>query len=662
MKAIDQPFSKIIDGAKQFVIPVFQRDYSWTEAQCEQLWADVIRIGASETDDKHFLGSLVYVATERTSPSFAHWLLIDGQQRLTTLTLLLTSLRDHIRDTGWTGDENGPEVKKIDAYFLKNTLEDGPRALKLVLRRHDHDTLKALIESDDLPDDCSEHLRDNYEFFKEQLASAEPEQVYRGIGRLVVVDVTLDRLVDDPQLVFESLNSTGIDLSQSDLIRNFILMRLPEKEQTRLYEMYWSRIEGLFRGSESTFDTFVRDYMALKTQASKQEKAREIYQGFRRIFGDLVTQNGSLEALLEDMLRFARYYAAFAIDAAPFPQVAEHLSRLRRLSDATAIIVMRLFDCHDRANTLTAAEFNEALALIESYVLRRAVCGAPTHSYRQIFPAIGYRIDDSRPLESLKVGFVRQREAYRYPGDDEFRRELLDRDLYSLRVCGYILDRLENHDSNELSDTSAYSIEHVLPQNEKVPQPWREMLGENWKTIHETWVHRLGNLTLTGYNSTYSDRPFDEKKTIKHGFSESAVRLNKFVREQSQWTETEMEQRGRSLAKYSLEIWPALHVDDAAIEAARQDELRELAKKRDVSKVPMTTAARKLFDQLSPKLKELDAEVLELAEKKSVSYHAPVFFLEVLPRKHRLVLLLPLDYNTTTKSTIRLESHAMPRS
>jgi uncharacterized protein with ParB-like and HNH nuclease domain len=254
MKAIDCPFTKIINGTTQFVIPVFQRDYSWTEAQCAQLWSDVLHAAKSGDERGHFLGSVVYIATGDSLAGFTRWLLIDGQQRLTTLTLLLTALRDHIRETNWTGGENDPTPKRIEAYFLKNVQEEGERERKLVLRRHDQATLTALIENKEFPSDVSNRIRENYDFFREQLWDVDPSDVYKGIGRLVIVDVALDRQTDDPQLIFESLNSTGIDLSQSDLIRNFMLMKLPEAVQTTLYEDYWSRIESLFLGSEGIFD------------------------------------------------------------------------------------------------------------------------------------------------------------------------------------------------------------------------------------------------------------------------------------------------------------------------------------------------------------------------------------------------------------------------
>ena len=645
MQAKDCPFARIINGTSQFLIPVFQRDYSWTEAECEQLWQDVLQIADDPTGRGHFLGSVVYISTGDTSAAFTRWLLIDGQQRVTTLTLLLAALRDHILETGWKGSEDGPTAKRVEAYFLKNVEEEGGRRPKLVLRRHDQATLQAILDGEDIPPEPSERIRDNYEWFREQVAASDPDAVYRGVGRLIVVDVTLDRGTDDPQLIFESLNSTGMDLSQSDLIRNFILMRLPEAEQTRLYENYWSKIEGLFRGSEKTFDAFVRDYLALRSHATKQGKADEIYFAFRRVFGGLGTDPNELDELLADLLRFARYYAAFSLGAAAPEAVREPLARLRRLVDVPAILVMRLFECHDAHSTLNVPSFATAIELIESYVFRRAICGEQTRGYWQVFANLAYQIDSQRPLESLSVGLARQRDTYRFPADDEFRRALTDRDIYGKRVCFELLDRLENAGTKEPSDTSGYSIEHIMPQNEKLVPEWRDMLGAEWVAIQREWLHRLGNLTLTGYNSKYSDRPFEEKKTIAGGFEESSVRLNKFVREQQRWTPEEMAARGERLADRALSIWPPLEVDPALVQAAEVEDMRERAGKRDVGKVQMSDVARELFEALRAKLLEIDSDIIELAEPRSVSYHAPEFFLEVLPRKNRLNLLLALDFN-----------------
>jgi len=646
MQAIDRPFTKIINGTTQFVIPVFQRDYSWTEAQCAQLWKDTHVVASGESDQGHFLGSVVYIPTGDSSAGFTRWLLIDGQQRVTTLTLLLIALRDHISEAEWQGDDDDdPTVKRIEAYFLKNVQEDGDREAKLVLRRHDHATLSALLNATELPNNASERIMDNYDYFREQLTDANLSQLYRGIGRLVVVDVTLDRQKDDPQLIFESLNSTGMDLSQSDLIRNFILMRLPEAEQTLMYDEYWSKIETLFRGSGKKFDDFVRDYIALKFKASKQSKANEIYYNFRRTFHELEAQLGGLQETLADMLRYARYHAAFSLGVGTSKVLTEALSNVRSLVDVPAILVMKLFDVHERVGSLSEDHFRQALELVESYVIRRAICGEQTRGYWQIFANLAYKIDDESPLDSFMVGLARQQESYRFPSDVEFKRELFERDIYGLRVCRFLLERLENQDSREPTDTSEYSIEHIMPQNEKLPNGWKSMLGVDAKKVHAEWLHRLGNLSLTAYNSTYKDRSFNDKKTIAGGFSESSVRLNKFVRDQPQWTSVEMSKRGNILASQALKVWKDFSVDQSLIDAVAEQEKRDLASRRDVTKVNMSIKAGALFKELRKRINDLNEDVIELAESKSISYHGPSFFLEVLPRKHQITLLLPLDYN-----------------
>lgn len=646
MKAIDSPFTKIINGTTQFIIPVFQRDYTWEpEPQCSQLWRDVLRAARGSSETGHFLGSIVYAPTGDNLAGFTRYLLIDGQQRLTTLTLLVTALRDHIQETGWAGAEGGPTSRRLDAYFLKNIQEEGDREQKLVLRRHDQATLRALINSKPWPNPRSERILESYQYFKEVLKEADPSEVYRGIGKLIIVDVGLDRHSDDPQLIFESLNSTGMDLSQSDLIRNYILMRLPEKEQTEFYEHYWNKIENLFRGSEWTFDTFARDFVALKVHANKQERADEIYYAFRDYFPDLTREVGGLEQALAEILRYATYYAAFSLGREATGERARRLGNLRKLVDVPSLLVMRLVDCRERSGTLTEDELHEGISIIESYVLRRAICGYQTRGYWQVFASIAQRISGADPLTDLKVEFARQRENYKFPSDDEFMRALQELELYGLRACRHLLEGLENYETKELTDTSGYSIEHIMPQNQRLSSAWRSMLGVNYKEVHRVWLNRLGNLTLTGYNSKYSDRPFGEKKNIVGGFTDSSVRLNKFVRDQKLWTEVQIKKRTQILAERAVKCWAGLSVEKSLIDAANRREMHALAARRDVSRVTMSAPARTLFSELRKGVLSLNSEILELAETRSVSYHCPSFFLEVLPRRYSLTLLLPLDFN-----------------
>jgi predicted transport protein len=644
MNAVQRFFPKIINGASQFIIPVFQRDYSWSEENCRQLWKDLLAIADAGPDRGHFIGSVVYIQTGDSSAGFTRWLLIDGQQRVTTLTLLLTALRDHIRETGWQGSDDGPTVKRIDAYFLRNLQEEGEREIKLKLRRHDDATLQALINGEPGPETLSARIRDNYDLFRELLEDADPETVYRGLNRLLLVDVTLDRGIDDPQLIFESLNSTGVDLSPSDLIRNFILMRLPEKEQTRLYETYWSRIEELFRGSERVFDNFIRDYLALRSHSTKLERSDRVYDAFRRAYADIGEDIASLEQLLAELLRRGRQYAAFAVGGGS-DERARAFASLRRLGDVPAILVMRLLETQETSNTLTEVELLEAVGLLESYLLRRAVIGAQTRGYGVEFAKLAQKIDETQPLASLKAAMARMPTSYTFPQDEAFRIALEEGDIYHKRVCFHLLEALENRGSKEPSNTSKYSIEHVMPQNENLVPAWREMLGSDWRQVQSMWLHRLGNLTLTGYNPTYSDRPFEEKKTIKGGFQQSSVRLNQDIRDEPDWTPTEMETRGKRLADRALKTWPRLDADEEVIRAMELEELKAKAQRRSISQVQMSAAATSLFEALRTQLQVAFPNVIEAAEHKSISYHDPEFFLEVIPRKHGLVLVVDLDFN-----------------
>ncbi|MCY3819459.1 MAG: DUF262 domain-containing protein [Gammaproteobacteria bacterium] len=645
MKAIDRPFTDIINGRRQFIIPVFQRDFSWTRQQCAQLWSDVKRASAAEADCGHFMGSIVYVGADVTS-AFQSWLLIDGQQRLTTLTVLMIALRDHIRATQWSGSEDGPTTARIDAYYLKNLQESGQRQYKLILRRRDNATLQGLVNSKALAEldlECSELLLEAYEFFRSvlQAPDCDPEAVYRGVARLNVVDVTLDRRLDNPQLVFESMNSTGIDLRQSDLVRNYLLMGLDESEQTRLYLEYWRGIEALFRTSGSAFDGFLRDYMALKQRLTQQIRLDRIYDEFKSFWNPGVET--PLEELLADMARVARTYASF-LGIAPMqrPWLAEAMGNMRSLNTTQGLLIMRLYRFHEEA-VLSQDEFVRAVVLIESYLLRRAVLGLQTRNYWSVFARIAHDLNPEAPFESLQVALARLRGNSRFPNDEEFSRGLQEHDLYGLRVCKHLLDRLENAGYQEPSPVQDFSIEHILPQEiADVPQ-WQGMLGDAWAEVHGVWLHRLGNLTLTAYNSTYSNRPFHEKQTVAGGFRQSAVRLNEDVRDAAQWTGVEMRTRGQRLAARALKIWPHHEADAKSIQAAHVRELQQRAKERTASELEMTQDVRQVLERIRSRIRGL-TDAIEVVEHRSVACYAPDFFAELMPMRHSVRAILPLEF------------------
>lgn len=654
MNAQDVRLTELLEGPKQFIVPVFQRDYSWGTKHCLQLWKDIVRVGSDENTRAHFVGSVVYIAAEETSAKITRWLLIDGQQRLTTLALLLTALRNRMPNgdasAQQSADEDAlPTRAELEDYYLYNAHGKGDRRHKLHLRRADQHTLSAILDGKERVIGASERIWENFAFFKDQLANSDLDVVYRGIRKLVAVDVSLTRGQDDPQMIFESLNSTGLDLTQADLIRNFVLMRQEEQVQTQLYQDYWQPIEVAFGSRYRTdFDKFVRDYLTLQLKPSQQLKANEIYQHFRNHFNSVGGSNPTAD-ILSNLNRLGTFYVAFSLGQETDTHLREPFRRLRLLVEVASPVILRLYDCYHRAKTLSRDAFVEAVELLESYVFRRAVCDMQTRNLGQIFASLAYRIKDDAPLLSLKVAIHRLGKKRRFPTDAEFREGLETRDVYDMRHCHYLLDRLEN-DSKEKIETTSFTIEHIMPQNEALSAEWRAMLGANWKTVHEVWLHRLGNITLTAYNSEYSDLPFEKKKALvdrdgmQVGFDFSPLRLNKYVREQQTWTESEMEERGKQWAAKAVSIWPTLRVDMAVVKAAELEERKAQAAKYSLDSVDFDAESKALFDVLRPQILALGDDVIELYGAKSVTYRVYDFFVEVMPRKRRLSLILNLDF------------------
>ena len=648
MKAEDVRLTELLEGPKQFIVPVFQRDYSWGTKHCLQLWKDIVRVGSDANTKAHFVGSVVYVAAEESSAKITRWLLIDGQQRLTTVSLLLAALRNRLPAEEPASenpvDDNGlPTRLELEDYYLRNTHGRGDRRHKLQLRRADHETMAAIVDAKECPAGASERIRENLEFFDEQLNNVDLDIVYRGIKKLVAVDVCLTRGQDDPQMIFESLNSTGLDLTQADLIRNFVLMRQDEELQTRLYDDYWQPIEQAFGARYRTdFDKFVRDYLTLQLKPSKQLKADEIYQHFRTYFYGVEGSN-PVEDTLAELKRFGTYYVAFSLVQEENPALRVAFRRLRLLVEVASPLVLKLYDCYSRAKTLPVKDFVTAVELLESYVFRRSACAMQTRSLAQIFASLAYRIKEDAPLVSLKVALHLQGKKRRFPSDVEFREALETRDVYDMRNCHYLLDRLEN-ESKEKIDTERFTIEHVMPQNETLSAEWQAMLGEDWQNVQQLWLHHLGNITLTGYNAEYSDRSFADKKTIAGGFNDSPLRLNRFIRKQDRWTATEMDERGRQLAKKAVTIWPALTVDAETVREAELEERKTQAARYSLDDLEFDPDSRALFDALRPQIMALGNDIVEFCGAKTVTYRVYDFLLEIIPRKRRLMLSFNLDY------------------
>ena len=644
MQAVKHGFAQIINGPKQFVIPVFQRDYAWGPEQCDRMWEDVLKASA-DADAQHFLGSFVYVQ-DQVGAGFASWLVIDGQQRLTTFTLLMVALRDHLAEVGWDGGV--PSVGQIDDYFLKNNFETGGRRYRLALRRRDDATLRALVDGDDPGEvrDTSEAIVSVYQRFREHLGAErmDPAAIYEGVYRLVVVDVTLERPVDNPQEIFESLNSTGVDLAQSDLIRNYLLMGLSADEQTQLYEQYWSRLEDVFRAAGGGFEEFLRDYIALTERSTTQTRADRVYGEFKRFWPAAGFDEASL--LLSDMLKMGRYYAWFLRPSlSPDRGLAPALefARYGGLGTVHAALVSRLYELRDRGR-LGDGDFAEAMKLLKSYLLRRAVLGWNTGNYWNVFQRVAHALEDEAVFETFKVALFRERAGNRFPSDDEFVKGIQERDLYLMRVCRHVLDTLENHGQDEVSPLGSYSIEHVMPQGLDESGKWKAMLGDNWEEVHQTWLHRLGNVTLVGYghNTPLSNRPFLEKREHPLGFKHSAVRLNYYIREQEEWTAEQMRERGAHLAHRAVGMWPYPEADVLMVQDKNVAELQARSAARDISSVSMGTGTRALLEDFRERVHTL-GEAIAVVENRSLCFYdgSGDFFAEFIPMSGYVRLLVP---------------------
>lgn len=464
------------------------------------------------------------------------------------------------------------------------------------------------------------------------------ELIFKGLQKIKVVEVMLTSQ-DDPQAIFESLNSTGLDLGQADLIRNYVLMRHEHGEQTRLYQQHWYPLERLFaRQPPARFDRFMQDFLTLELGSNIVIRSKDIYSLFKHWFnGGMVDQNA--EYALDRMHQLAGYYASYMFGTETDKKLARSFHHLRTLVEVAGPVVMRLYEgySNDQAKNY---EFVKAISLLESYVLRRSVCGMDTRSLGNTFAMIAQRIDLEAPLESLSVTLARI--TSRFPTNEEFYAALCEGDLYGKKACRFVLERLEN-DSKEQIDTQNFSVEHVMPQNKNLRPEWKTMLGENWLQVQHTWLHRLGNLTLTGYNSEYKDHAFSAKKGTKNGFDESPLRLNRDIAKETKWTDQQMKARGEKLAKQALSVWVPLIVDEATINRYHKVELQHRSAQINISEVPEEQWTP-FYERLHAMILELNSELTCIASKTNISYYHLEPVVQVVNRKRGLGIVLAIDY------------------
>lgn len=647
MKASEAKFLEVLRKSPQFIIPIYQRTYSWTESQCRQLWEDILRAGGNNKISAHFIGSIVYIEKGLYHlSSQSPLLVIDGQQRLTTVTLIIEALARHLGDSEPIG---GFSAKKLRHYYLLNPLEDGKRRYKLLLTQTDEQTLLAIVEQRSLPSQSSLRLCENFGFFKKQVKALGEDlaPLCKGLGKLMTVDISLNREQDNPQLIFESMNSTGLELSQADLIRNFVLMGLEPDRQERLYTEHWRPMEVAFgqQAYSKKFDSFMRHYLTFKT--GELPNVKKVYEAFKTYARRSETKSNGVETLLADLHKFAKYYCSMAIGQESDQGLAMAFCDLRELKvDVAYPLLLELYD--DYANgKLSSEDLVGVVRLIESYVFRRAVCSIPTNSLNKTFATFGRSLKKDQYLDSIHAHFLQLPSYRRFPKDEEFQREIKVRDLYNFRSRSYWLRRLENHDRKERVPVDEYTIEHILPQNERLSDAWRVALGNDWRRVQETWLHTLGNLTLTGYNAEYSDRPFDKKRDMKGGFRESPLRINKGLGDLDSWDEDTIRERGERLARIAVEVWEGPSLIPEVLDAYRAQ--REKSVKaytiKDHPQLDEGSPMRKLFELFRKEVLALDPCVYEEYLKLYIAYKAETNFVDVVPQTKRLWLSLNMRYH-----------------
>lgn len=557
MKGSECRFVKYMEGSdKRFVIPVYQRNYDWKTENCKQLYDDLVKIIKGDSKS-HFFGSLVSVYNPDGRNE--EFLVIDGQQRLTTVSLLFLAMY-HLMETGAIIPETANLKQRIYEEYLVDKWQPEETRIKLKPVKNDQYAFGKLFS------DPTEYIREsnltvNYDYFYDRIQKQEItiDQLFDAICRLEIINIRLDG-EDHPQRIFESLNSTGLDLSEGDKIRNFILMGLPSKQQDEYYEKYWNRIELCTKYDVSAF---IRDYLSVKQQAIPQQK--RIYA----IFKDYSEMGGiQTEPLLIDMLEYAKRYAVLLEGKTGSSALNACISRLNRLeTTVTRPFFLEVLRLHDE-NKLTLGQVSEVFLITENYLFRRTICDLPTNALNKIFlmlhrEIVRYDGTEENYVEKFKYALLSKKEKARFPNDVEFSADFGNKQVYLMNSKHkvYTLERLENYGTLEDKDVyrhcdeGIYTIEHIMPQH--LTPAWQKELGVDFEQIHKDWLHRIANLTLSAYNSKYKNRTFLEKKTIQNGFDDAGIRMNTWIAKKDRWTLAELEERSSHLTGRALTIWAA---------------------------------------------------------------------------------------------------------
>lgn len=560
---------------RQFVIPVYQRNYDWRKDNCKTLFDDIVN--AVVMDRLHFVGSIVYVDQGEENKIY-RYLIIDGQQRITTIFLLLKSLYDVSDDVNLKNEINSM-LFNIDRF--NNLKLTDQNKIKLKPIKSDNEQFILLMKGEVEAMNKSSNIYSNYEYLKSlirktvQGGEVSCEDILSGLKKLTSAVIILDPKEDNPQGVFESINSTGLELSLADLIRNFVLMT--DKDQERLFEQYWLKIEQNITPKE--MPDFITDYL----QFSCKEKVttQNAYAVFKNAFK---TRNYTNERMLQELLHYSKYYKAFLFgDYTNYSDIVnKRLLELRTIDQATIYqFLFHIFDDYEK-NDINQETLEKVLTFFFNYLLRRIICGVTSNSLRGLYKTLYNRIfsdvnNKKNYYDSIVQFFMQLNTKDAIPSDTVFKDALLNTDLYNKKnVCKYVLKSIENaaedgKESKEVVDISTLSIEHIMPQT--LTEEWKKDLGKDYQRVHEKYLHNLGNLSLTGYNSELGQKSFAEKKEKIKNKNSHIVVLNKDVLDKNVWNEFAINKRADRLSNILLNIFK-IEKPDKKIRFINEDERR----------------------------------------------------------------------------------------
>jgi len=562
MKANETKVDKFLaTNETTFAIPVYQRNYDWTLFQCKQLLNDIIETGKNDKTNAHFIGSIVYVHDDvYTASGLTELTIIDGQQRLTTITLIYIALFRLAKEL-----DNQLMVNRIQKTYLINEFAPEEEKLKLKPTEKNKEALRHILNSTDGEEFKGySKIIENFDYFRSAINAENFEVIQRGLSKLIFVDIALDRQKDNPQRIFESLNSTGLELSQADLIRNYILMGLSRTNQDRIYKSFWEVIEKNAKDetlNKTRVSEFIRDYLTLKNKEIPNKG--DVYTKFKEKYPTSTVDE--LENVLTELKSLVKYYNKLTNPKNEADKlIRTQLEYINRLEINVAYpFLMKVYE--DFSNDIIdKTTFISVLTTVQSFAFRRFILGLPTNALNKIFMGLYDKVEPKKYLFSIQKALLQRSGVQRFPRNTETINALKEKDVYNIKPKNrtYLFERLENFQNNEpvvIEGNSDITIEHIFPQN---PEPkWKIELGaDEYNLMKENYLNTIGNLTLSGNNGKLSNKSFPDKKVMnvdgkEQGYNFSRLWLNRDLKEKTKWDKIEIEERANTISERFIKIW-----------------------------------------------------------------------------------------------------------